>query len=172
MTEPVFEGKIKNGVFWAFLVAPFLGAYICRASIYWLTEEVCWCLMFLPAWRCSMSVGDFLSMTSRLECSTQVYLSCIFDLKHLCYHVWSCAESIFSEYFQIVMTSWLYQKFSKTSSRIYPLLGISQLWRHHNCEIPGRLTKSWPRIHGYILPIHESPGRTFVEDVVPVRCTS
>ena len=43
--------------------------------------------MFLPAWRCSMSVGDFLSMTSRLECSTQVYLSCIFDLKHLCYHV-------------------------------------------------------------------------------------
>ena len=55
--------------------------------------------MFLPAWRCSMRVGDFLSMTSSVRCSTQVCLSCIFNLKHLCYHVqnWS---------FQWSMTSW------------------------------------------------------------------
>ena len=58
-------GKIKNGVFWAFLVSPFLGVGDVTSALHTLNEErFVEVKMFLLAWRCSMSVGDFLSVPS------------------------------------------------------------------------------------------------------------
>ena len=105
-------------------------------------------------------------MTSRLERSTQVYLSCIFDLKHLCYHVRSYVQNWsfqnFSDSDDVMNVSW---KFLETSQGYNPLprdftiVTSSQLWNH------GRLTSKRSRLRGRWI---YSPS---LEDVVPVRCS-